>query len=170
MIVINLTETDKVFLSKINRLSGYFEDIIDKSLNYKINFMPGDINRVIGKVVIIDRNNNRTNVNYTVIAMYNNTSNEFIWNKHSRDRLKPIVLNTFTHFNVDSQCINKFFNADSIILDNTYKYSIAYIVAIVFKQHLNLIRFNYGDIDIYIIIDLNLNSNLSDDIINEKLI
>ena len=169
MILTELTNSDKKYLSKINKLSEYFEEIIDKSLDYKINFKPGDIENIYGKVEV-ERDNKKTIHTYTVISMYNNITHEFIWNKQNRDRLKSLVIDMITYFNGNIDCINKLFNADSILLDKKYKSTIAYIVALIYKKNLNVIRFISGDIDIYIILDLNIPSNLTEQIISKYLL
>jgi hypothetical protein len=86
MILTELTNLDKKYLSKINKLAEYFEEIIDKSLDYKINFKPGDIGNIYGNVEV-EKDNKKTIHTYTVISMYNNITNQFIWNKQNRVQL-----------------------------------------------------------------------------------
>lgn len=165
-----LAKEDKVFLDIINTFSDDFEDIIDKSLDYKINFKLEDTKRLIGKVEVIDKNNNKTTHTYAFLSIYNRKNNEYKWLVNAKSILKQSVQKVYTEFNIKLDTINKLFDMDRIILDKKYKSTIPYIIASIYQKNINIIRLISGDIEIYIAIDLNIPLNkISMDKISDKL-
>jgi hypothetical protein len=151
-----LSKSDEIFFILINNYSKFCEDIINKSLDYKINFTDDDMQKLYGKIEVIDNNNKKSMHQFAIFSIYDTKTNEFIWIKKIKDILEPYVKKVYENYGIKLNTINKLFANDKIKLEPNLKNTIPYIIALSYSTLNNVIRFVSNQFEIYVLIDLDI--------------
>jgi hypothetical protein len=152
---------DKKFFSLIYDYADIFEEIINKSLDYKINLTRDNFREGVGKVDVIDNNNNKKQHEFIIFGKYDKKTNEFEWIPKVKNFIASALLKTYKNFDLKLDTINKLLEKDKFSLPYQYKNGIPYMIGLMRIQKFNIIRFIAGDTEIYIILNLDIPNKLT---------
>ena len=161
-------KTDEIFFKSIYKFQDEFEDIIDKSMDYKIDMTLDKFKAGAGKINVTDKANNTKECNYIIFCRYNTSNNEFEWVHAFKKFITSAIIKVYKELGIKLNTINKLIEKDKFIIEPKYKNIVPYMFALIYKQKINIIRFISGDIEFYVMIDLNIPNNIKDDDINKN--